>query len=229
MLNTDPTDSAAGGPSMSDLDLPAVIAVLVVDDAADALPLAECLLDNGIRAMELTLRTPAALEALAAVRSGLPEMLAGVGTVLTPDQVRQVRAAGAAFGVAPGLNRAVLEAARDAGLPFAPGVATPSDVEAGLEYGCRVLKFFPAEPSGGLGYLKSMAAPYAHLGLTFVPLGGLNADNLGEWLASPLVSSVGGSWLAPRDLIRARKWAEIGARAADATRIVEQTRQGEAK
>jgi 2-dehydro-3-deoxyphosphogluconate aldolase/(4S)-4-hydroxy-2-oxoglutarate aldolase len=179
--------------------------------------------------MELTLRTEAALDALASIRSAVPEMLAGVGTVLTPDQVRAVRDAGASFGVAPGLNRTVLDAARDADLPFAPGVATPSDIESALEYGCRVLKFFPAEPSGGLPYLKSMAAPYAHLGLRFIPLGGLNEDNLGEWLASPLVAAVGGSWIAPRELICTRDWTEIGGRAATAVRIAEQHTETHAK
>jgi len=175
--------------------------------------------ENGIGVMELTLRTPAALDALRAIREGVPEMVAGVGTVLTREQVREAKNAGAAFGVAPGLNRNVLDEAAKQGLPFAPGVATPSDIEAALEHGCRVMKFFPAEPSGGLAYLQSMAAPYLHLGLHFIPLGGLNEENLRAWLDSPLVCAVGGSWIAPRDLVRAKDWPEIGRRAEAATKF----------
>jgi 2-dehydro-3-deoxyphosphogluconate aldolase / (4S)-4-hydroxy-2-oxoglutarate aldolase len=196
-----------------------VIAVLIVDDLADAVPLAETLLEGGITAMELTLRTPVALDALQAIREKVPEMVAGVGTVLTREQVRQVKSAGAAFAVAPGMNPNVLDEAAKQGLPFAPGVATPSDIEAALEFGCRIMKFFPAVPSGGLDYLKSMAAPYLHLGLQFIPLGGLNEDNVQDWLESPLVCAVGGSWIAPRKLIQEKNRAEIRRRAEAATAI----------
>ena len=202
-----------------------VIAVLVIDEVEDAIPVAEALLAGGISAMELTLRTPAALDSLRAVVQEVPDMMPGIGTILTPDQVDQVAQAGAAFGVAPGLNRRVIERAKAVGLPFAPGVATPSDLEAALELGCRDVKFFPAEPSGGLAYLKSMAAPYAHLGVRFVPLGGLNATNLADYLSSPLVMAVGGSWLAPRELIRDHNWETITDRAAQATQIVRQVRE----
>lgn len=198
-----------------------VVAVLVVDDASDAVPLARALLDGGIDAMELTLRTPAALEALAAIKAHVPEMLAGIGTILRPEQVRQVYDAGAAFGVAPGLNPRVVEAAQKIALPFAPGIATPSDLERALEMGCRDVKFFPAEPLGGLKYLKSLAAPYAHLGVRFVPLGGLTLENMGSYLADPLVLAVGGSWLAPRDLIQAGDWGAIRDRAAAARNAVQ--------
>ncbi len=203
----------------------AVIAVLVIDEVKDAVPVAEALLAGGIRAMELTLRTPAAIDSLRAVVQHVPDMMPGIGTILTPDQVDLVAEAGAAFGVAPGLNRRVVERAKVVGLPFAPGVATPSDLETALELGCRDAKFFPAEPSGGLGYLKSMAAPYAHLGVRFVPLGGLNATNLADYLNSPLVMAVGGSWLAPRDLIREQNWQAITERAARATQIVHEVRE----
>lgn len=196
-----------------------IIAVLVIDDAADAVPLAEALLAGGVGAMELTLRTPAALDALRRIREKVPEMAAGVGTVLTQEQVREVKAAGAQFAVAPGVNRRVLDEAVKQDLPFAPGIATPSDIEAALEFNCRVMKFFPAVPAGGLDYLKSMAAPYLHLGLQFIPLGGLNEENLSEWISSPLVCAVGGSWIAPRDLIREKNWKEITRRAANAANI----------
>ncbi len=202
-----------------------VVAVLVIDRAQDAVPLAQALLRGGIGAMELTLRTSAALEALQRVVAEVPEMLPGIGTILTPEQVRQAAEAGAAFGVAPGLNRRVVEAAQQCGLPFSPGIATPSDLEAALELGCRDVKFFPAEPSGGLSYLKSIAAPYAHLGVRFIPLGGLNVDNVASYLESPLVMAVGGSWLAPRDLIHDQNWTAITERARQASAIVQRVRQ----
>ncbi len=202
-----------------------VIAVLVIDDAADAVPLAQALIAGGIGAMELTLRTPAALDALRQIREQVPEMTAGTGTVLTCEQVREVKAAGAQFAVAPGLNRRVLEAAAAEDLPFAPGIATPSDIEAALELDCRVMKLFPAVPLGGLEYLKSIAAPYLHLGVQFIPLGGLNEQNLREWISSPLVCAVGGSWIAPRDLIREKAWAEITRRAQAASTIAKGNQQ----
>jgi len=202
-----------------------IVAVLVVDRAEDGVPLAKALLAGGVDVMELTLRTPAAIETLKAIRAGVPEMVAGVGTILTTDQVKQVVEAGAAFGVAPGLNPRVMQAAREAGLSFAPGILTPSDIEAAVELGCKLLKFFPAEPSPGLVYLKAMAAPYAHLGLKFVPLGGLNSKNMASYLADPIIAALGGSWLAPRELIKAGAWDKITALAAEAVQIIKSTRQ----
>jgi len=201
-----------------------VIAVLVVDRADDAVPLAEALLAGGVGVMELTMRTPAALEALKKIRTALPEMIAGVGTILTPDQLKAAQDAGAAFGVAPGTNARVLAAAAAVGLPFAPGIATPSDIEAALEFDCRLLKFFPCEASGGLSYLKNISAPYAHLGLKYVPLGGLNEKNMATYLGEPIVGALGGSWLAPRDLIQAGDWPAITGRSAAATEIIKSIR-----
>lgn len=201
-----------------------IVAVLVVDDANDAVPLANALFDGGVGVMELTLRTPAALESLRKIRKAVPEMIAGVGTILTPAQVREVKDADAAFGVAPGTNPRVLEAAAAEGLSFAPGIATPSDVEAALEFHCRLMKFFPCEASGGLAYLKNIAAPYAHLGIKYIPLGGLNEKNMASYLADPLVGALGGSWLAPREMIQAKDWAGIEARARAATAAVREAR-----
>lgn len=201
-----------------------IFAVLEIDDAGDAVKLAETLLEGGISAMELTLRTPAALDALQAILENVPEMAAGVGTVLTPQQVREVKAKGARFGVSPGLNRSVIKEAIKEDLPFAPGVAVPSDIEAALELGCRIMKFFPAEPQGGLTYLNSMAAPYKFLGLQFIPLGGVNENNLRTYLENPLVCAVGGSWIAKRDLIQGRKWDEIRERALAASAIAKEVR-----
>jgi 2-dehydro-3-deoxyphosphogluconate aldolase / (4S)-4-hydroxy-2-oxoglutarate aldolase len=202
-----------------------IVAVLVVDRVEDAVPLARALLAGGVNVMELTLRTPAALDALKAIRADVPEMVAGVGTILTADQVREVVEAGAAFGVSPGVNPRTLTAAREAGFSFAPGIVTPSDIEAALEFDCRLLKLFPAEPSGGLAYLKAMSAPYQHIGLKFIPLGGLHAKNMASYLAEPTVAALGGSWLAPRDLIKAGAWDQITALAAEAGQIIHSTRQ----
>jgi len=201
-----------------------VMAVLVIDDAADAVPLARALLAGGVNVMELTLRTPSAMEALKLIRAEVPEMIAGVGTVLTPQQVGEVRAADASFAVAPGINPLVVREAAAVGLPFAPGICTPTDIEMALQEGCKLLKLFPAGPQGGLPYLNSIAAPYQHLGVRFIPLGGVSAGNAAEYLASPLVAALGGSWLAPRDLIKAHDWQAITERAREITGIVAKAR-----
>lgn len=202
-----------------------VVAVLVVDEVTSAVPLAKTLLENGVGCMELTLRTPCAVEALRVIRQEVPEMIAGVGTILTRNQVRAVKNADAAFGVAPGLNRKVLEEAERLELPFAPGIATPSEIETALEHGCRTMKFFPAQSLGGLAYLQCMAAPYQHLDLKFIPLGGLSEATLQSWLESPLVCAVGGSWIAPQKLIQEKNWTEIGARAAAAVAIANEIKK----
>jgi 2-dehydro-3-deoxyphosphogluconate aldolase / (4S)-4-hydroxy-2-oxoglutarate aldolase len=201
-----------------------IVAVLVIDEARHAVPVARALVAGGINAMELTLRTPAALDAVRAIRNEVPDMLAGVGTVIQPRQIAEVVRAGAIFAVAPGFNRRVMDAALVAGMPFAPGVVTPTDIEAALELDCRLLKFFPAEPSGGLVYLSSMAAPYAHLGLKYVPLGGLNAKNMRSYLEHPMIGALGGSWIAPRELIQNERWMEITANARQAMEVAQNVR-----
>lgn len=203
-----------------------VIAVLMLDEADSAVPLARALLAGGVNCVELTLRTPAALEALRRIRGEVPEMQVGAGTVLTPAQVAEVKAAGAAFGVAPGMNPRVVAAARDAGLPFAPGVCTPTDIELALEQGCRVLKFFPSEPCGGLPYLRTIAAPFAHLGVQYIPLGGVGVGNAEEYLKEPSVLALGGSWLASRAAIQRQMWDEITTHARQAVRVVQRVRGG---
>lgn len=197
-----------------------VVAVLMIDDVDAAVPLAQALCDGGVDAMELTLRTPVAFAALREIRRHVPQMLAGIGTILTPAQIREAVAAGAAFGVSPGTNPVVVQTAHDHGLPFAPGIATPTDIEIAVSLGCRVLKFFPAEPSGGLSYLRSIAAPFLHLGVQFLPLGGVNSQNMVDYLADPTVLAVGGSWLAPRELIQSKNWDGLRARAAEASEII---------
>jgi 2-dehydro-3-deoxyphosphogluconate aldolase / (4S)-4-hydroxy-2-oxoglutarate aldolase len=201
-----------------------IVAVLILDRAKDAVQVARSLLSGGIKAIELTFRTSAALEALQEVRANVPEMIAGAGTILTADQVRSAKEAGAHFGVAPGMNPKVLAAAREAGLSFAPGIATPSDIEAALEFDCQLLKFFPAEPSGGLSYLNSIAAPFLHFGIKFIPLGGLNPTNMVSYLRDPKIAALGGSWLAPRELINAGSWQKITELALSATETIRSVR-----
>lgn len=201
-----------------------VVAVLMIDRVEDAVPVARALLDGGVDVMELTLRTEAAMGALKSVKAEVPEMLAGVGTILTPDQVAEVYEAGADFGVAPGMNPRVLQAAQDAGLPFAPGIMTPSDIEAAIEFGCQVLKFFPASSSGGLAHLKNIAAPYQHLGLKYIPLGGINQANMGDYLTNPIIAAIGGSWLASKAFIAEQNWTAITENAKAAIAAVSEAR-----
>lgn len=201
-----------------------VIAVLMIDRTADAVPLARALLAGGVDAIELTLRTEVALDCLRQIRAEVPEITAGVGTILTPKQANDAKEAGATFGVAPGMNPRVIAEAARIGLPFAPGVCTPTDIELALEVGCKVLKFFPSEPCGGLAYLRSIAAPFMHLGVQFIPLGGVSAANAATYLKEPSVLALGGSWLAPKDLIAKGDWEAITRLAREASDIVKQVR-----
>ncbi len=197
-----------------------LIAVLVIDDENDAVPVANALLAGGVNIMELTLRTPAAIGALKNICREVPEMTAGIGTILTTNQVDEVVAAGAHFGVSPAVNIEVLRYAKNAGLPFGPGIMTPTDIDQAIGEGCHLLKFFPAESSGGLAHLKNIAAPYQHLGLGFIPLGGVNTGNLKQYIDSELITAVGGSWLAPRNLINDKNWGRIEKNARDAVELI---------
>ncbi len=193
-----------------------LIAVIVLDDLEKAVPLAACLLEAGLRAIELALRTPAAVAIIGKIKKELPDMLIGAGTVVFADQVPQVRDAGADFCLAPGTSPRVIETALKEGLPMIPGVATPSDIEIALGYKLRTLKFFPAEPLGGLVYLKSMCNPYSYLDLRFIPLGGISAASLRAYAREPSVLAVGGSWIAPGELIRNADWETISRNAREA-------------
>lgn len=197
-----------------------VVAVVVIDDPADAEPLVQTLLEGGIDLLELTLRTPTAVESMRRIRRAFPNLGLGAGTILRPDQVAEVKEAGADFGVAPGLNPRVVAAAQSTGLPFAPGVFSPSEIEQAVELGCRLLKFFPATSDGQARTFKTIIAPYAHLGLQYIPLGGLTLPLAETFLALPEVAALGGSWIAPRELIRNRDWKTIGANAAAITSVV---------
>lgn len=193
-----------------------IVAVIAVNDPAGAVDLAKALCDGGVTALEMTLRTQRALECVSAIAgAGLPLTL-GVGTILTPEQAREAKSRGADFGVSPGCNVRVIDAAAEVGLPFAPGIMTPSEIEQALEHGCKLMKFFPAESSGGMKHLQSMAAPYKHLGISFIPLGGLKLSNMKSYTDSPLVTAIGGSWIAPTSLIDAKDWAQIRKNAEEA-------------
>lgn len=193
-----------------------VVAVLVIDEVEAAVPVARALIDAGLDVMELAMRTPGSMEALERIAAEVPQMLAGAGTILEPEQVVEAKRRGAAFVVTPGTNRRVIECAVASAIPIAPGIAVPSDIETALEYGCRVLKFFPAEPQGGLPYLKAIHAPYAHLGLEYIPLGGVSETNCRSYVADKSVIAVGGSWIASRERIAAKDFRGIGETAARA-------------
>jgi 2-dehydro-3-deoxyphosphogluconate aldolase/(4S)-4-hydroxy-2-oxoglutarate aldolase len=197
-----------------------IITIAVLDDAETAVPAAEALLAGGLEVLEITFRTPAAAESIRRLRQALPGLIVGAGTLLSVEQLTQALDAGAQFGVAPGLNETVVARARECGLPFVPGVMTPSEVERALGLGCPVLKFFPAEAAGGVAMLKSLAGPYGHTGVKFAPTGGVSPQNLAEYLALPIVAAVGGSWLVERKLVAERNWSQITALAAEAVRLV---------
>ncbi|MEV8440326.1 bifunctional 4-hydroxy-2-oxoglutarate aldolase/2-dehydro-3-deoxy-phosphogluconate aldolase [Actinosynnema sp. NPDC051121] len=198
------------------LALSPVIPVVVVDDAEHAVPLAEALLRGGVRVIELTLRTPAALAAIERVAAEVPGIVIGAGTVTAPEHAEQAAKAGAAFLVTPGSTDRVLDAAEDTGLPFLPGAATVSEAMRLAERGLTSLKFFPAEAAGGVDYLKSIGGPLP--GLRFCPTGGITPASAPNYLALPNVGCVGGSWLAPKDALASGDWTRIEelARAASA-------------
>jgi 2-dehydro-3-deoxyphosphogluconate aldolase/(4S)-4-hydroxy-2-oxoglutarate aldolase len=204
-----------------------VVAGFSVEKLEHAVPLTRALLAGGIDTIELLLRTAEGVDSVKAICAEVPEMQVGVGTILTPETVQQVKAAGAHFGVSPGINPRVVDAAKEVGLPFAPGIATPSDLESAIELGCRFVKFFPAEVTGGVNYLRSMSAPYKHLGIEYFPLGGLNADNMVEYLNEPNVVAIGGSWIVRQDLVNNHDWDGITARAADAIKTANKGRKND--
>ncbi|MDH5598575.1 MAG: bifunctional 4-hydroxy-2-oxoglutarate aldolase/2-dehydro-3-deoxy-phosphogluconate aldolase [Cyclobacteriaceae bacterium] len=201
-----------------------VIAVVILDDIKYAIPLAQALIDGGIDILELTLRTPAAFEAARIIKEEFPEVLLGLGTVLTEDDVLGAVKVKADFGVAPGCNPTVIKAAQEHKLSFIPGISTPSDIEKAIELGCGTLKYFPAETSGGMKHLSAIAAPYQHLGLKYIPLGGLNSENADQYLASPLVAGIGGSWIADRERIKKEHWGEIRENALAIKKIIARIR-----
>ncbi len=186
-----------------------VVPVIAIEQAEAALPLADALIEGGLPVAEITFRTEAAADVILKLKKERPEMLIGAGTILTLENLRKAVDCGAAFGVAPGFNPRIVEESLKLNFPFAPGIMTPSDVEAALSFGLKVLKFFPAEAAGGTKFLKSLSAPYAHAGVKFIPTGGVNQQNLLDYLALEVVLAVGGTWIAKKDDIAAGNWEKI--------------------
>jgi 2-dehydro-3-deoxyphosphogluconate aldolase/(4S)-4-hydroxy-2-oxoglutarate aldolase len=186
-----------------------VIPVIVIDDADDAEPLAEALLAGGLDVIEVTLRTAAAPVALERILHRFPEMTVGAGTVVTPEQARRCLDLGVCFAVAPGFNPETLRLFTEGGVPFVPGVLSPSEIEAAFAHGCTLLKFFPAEAAGGSKMLRALAGPYGPLGIRFCPTGGVSLDNMNDYLLLPEVFAVGGSWLASKRQIAEKQWPAI--------------------
>jgi 2-dehydro-3-deoxyphosphogluconate aldolase/(4S)-4-hydroxy-2-oxoglutarate aldolase len=203
--------------SASLLDLAPVVPVVVVQDAADAVPLARALVAGGLPAIEVTLRTPVALDAIRAIAGEVPDAVVGAGTVITPEQVNESVAAGARFLVSPGWTDVLLEAMRGSGVPFLPGVSTTSEVVALLERGVTEMKFFPAQAAGGTAYLKSLAGPLPQA--RFCPTGGIGLASAPEYLALPNVGCVGGTWMLPEDAVAARDWGRIESLAREAAAL----------
>ena len=193
-----------------------VVPVVAVDSPDEGLRLCEALIAGGLPVAEITFRTAAAEATIREAAKRFPEMILGAGTILTAEQMRKAVDAGARFAVAPGCNPTTIAAARECGMPFAPGVCTPSDVERAVEMGCSLLKFFPTEAAGGVAMLKALLGPYGHLGISFCPTGGVTTGNLAEYLAIPQVAFVGGTWVAKKELIKAGRWDDIAAVAAAA-------------
>lgn len=201
-----------------------IVPVVIINDPDHALPLAKALSAGGIRVAEITFRTTAAEESIRRIAAEAPDVLVGAGTLLTPDQVKRAKDAGAAFAVAPGCTEAVVKTAQDVGLPFAPGVMTPSDVERAIGMDCRILKFFPAESAGGLTHLKSLYAPYQALGIQFVPTGGINVEKAKAYLGFKGVVAVGGSWLTKSLGDPQPDWSAIESEAAAASAMMKEVR-----
>jgi 2-dehydro-3-deoxyphosphogluconate aldolase / (4S)-4-hydroxy-2-oxoglutarate aldolase len=202
---------------LSVLKLQPVVPVLIIDDAAQAVPLARALVAGGLKAIEITMRTPAALDAIRAVANEVEGAVAGAGTILNAKHFDEAVKAGSQFIVSPGATPNLLAAARDSEVPLLPGAVTSSEVMALKEEGYEVLKFFPAEQAGGASYLKSLASPFA--GVMFCPTGGISLKNAKDYLSLPNIICVGGSWVAPKDMVAAGDWAGIEKLAAEAAAL----------
>lgn len=186
-----------------------LIPVVVIEDAAKAVDLAQTLLSAGLGVIEITFRTKAAEEAIRRIAKDCPKMLVGAGTLLDSEQVKKAAGAGARFGLAPGLDEKIVQTAQKENLTFVPGVVTPSEVQKGLSLGCKIQKFFPAEQAGGAPYLKALEGPYGHTGVRFIPTGGLQVGNAAAYLALKCVAALGGSWFVDKKFIEANDWKKI--------------------
>lgn len=199
-----------------------IVPVVVLDDAKDAAPLAKALTEGGLPCAEVTFRTAAAADVIKNMVDEYPDILVGAGTVLTTEQVDRAVEAGAKFIVSPGLNPEVVKYCLERDIPVTPGTQTPSEMEQAMALGLDFVKFFPAEPAGGLKMIKAVAAPYVNL--SFMPTGGVNAKNVREYLAYDRIVACGGSWMVPKNLVNEGKFDEITALVAEAAAIVKEIR-----
>lgn len=200
-----------------------VVPVVVLEDAKDAVPLAAALVEGGLPCAEVTFRTEAAEESIRLMTEQFPEMLVGAGTVLTVEQVDAAVRAGAKFIVSPGFDAEIVDYCLKNEIPVFPGCISPSEVAQAVKRGLKVVKFFPAEPAGGISMIKAMAAPYA--GLKFMPTGGINAKNLGEYLSCDKIVCCGGSWMVKRELIKTGEFNKIRQLTEEARRLVDSIRK----
>jgi 2-dehydro-3-deoxyphosphogluconate aldolase/(4S)-4-hydroxy-2-oxoglutarate aldolase len=201
-----------------------VVPVIAIEDANAAIPLADALIAGGLPVVEITFRTAAAAEVIRRISKDRPRLLIGAGTVLNAANLEAAKASGAAFAVAPGLNPQTVKHAQAIDLPFAPGIATSSDIEIGLSLGCKFLKFFPAEANGGIGMIEALSAPYKHTGIRFMPTGGVNTANLESYLKLDTVAAVGGTWIAKKEDLANGNWDEVCNRCKAALEIVAKAR-----
>jgi 2-dehydro-3-deoxyphosphogluconate aldolase/(4S)-4-hydroxy-2-oxoglutarate aldolase len=201
-----------------------VVPVIAIDSVDAAIPLADALLQGGLPVVEITFRTAAAADVIRKIAKERPKLIVGAGTVLTTANLEAAKSAGAQFAVAPGLNPQIVQQAQQMGLPFVPGIATPSDIELGLSLGCKLLKFFPAEALGGTVMLEALSAPYKHTGVKFMPTGGASIKNLETYLKIDTVAAVGGTWIAKKEDLTSGRWNEICERCKAALEIVKKAR-----
>ena len=199
-----------------------VVPVIAIEHASDAEPLADALLEGGLPVAEITFRTEAAADVLAAMRDARPELCIGAGTILDKDSLRRAIDSGARYGLAPGFDPDIVDAAKAAGLPFCPGIMTPSDLTLATARGVRLAKFFPAGVAGGPKALSGIAAPFAHLGVRFIPTGGVTQATIGDWLAIRQVIAVGGTWIAKTEDIREGRFSDIARNAREAVATARQ-------
>jgi 2-dehydro-3-deoxyphosphogluconate aldolase/(4S)-4-hydroxy-2-oxoglutarate aldolase len=188
-----------------------VVPVIAIDDLAHAIPLADALIAGGLPVAEITFRSSVAAEVIRTITRERPQMIVGAGTVLSPEIADEAKASGAKFGVAPGLNPRVVRHAQSIGFSFMPGIATASDIEAALELGCKVLKFFPAEVAGGAKMVSALSAPYQQTGVKFMPTGGLTLEKLADYFKIKTVMVCGGTWIAKKEDMVAGRWDLITA------------------
>ncbi|MBD8556115.1 bifunctional 4-hydroxy-2-oxoglutarate aldolase/2-dehydro-3-deoxy-phosphogluconate aldolase [Rhizobium sp. CFBP 8762] len=199
-----------------------VVPVIAIERVSDAVALADALLEGGLPVAEITFRTQAAADVLSTMREARPELCIGAGTILDKANLDRAMDSGARFGLAPGYDPAIVDAAKAAGLPFCPGILTPSDLTLAAARGVRLAKFFPAGIAGGPKALAGISAPFAHLGMRFIPTGGVTEATIGDWLALPQVVAIGGTWIAKTEDIREGRFKDIARNAADAVRVARQ-------